>query len=310
MLRPSDLIRKQRECVIGHLKTESQGMVDPVLLHGIKYGIGFHNAALHPVERKAIEDAYRKGIILSLCCTSTLAAGVNLPAARVIIRQTSIAQLFLTCSRYMQMTGRAGRGCGDAHVRGGDANGSDSTVTPTRSEGVQPDSYTFVSANDVEKFEALLERHVESVTSRLQDQVKFFGSVTTAAVGGARPGASLDQPTFTGVARVVLEAVTAKQSEGAFLSDIIERYRLTLLYQTGVVSSSTSSPADLHEHGTAQTIERIRTLRPLLVELRVSAKRRNLPLLTPIPPSSPFSSRSLGPFCDFRRVCVSNFSER
>lgn len=60
-------------------------------------------------EREIIETCYRKGLLRVLTATSTLAAGVNLPARRVIFRQPRIGRDFIDGTRYKQMAGRAGR---------------------------------------------------------------------------------------------------------------------------------------------------------------------------------------------------------
>ncbi|MHA2290469.1 MAG: DEAD/DEAH box helicase, partial [Promethearchaeota archaeon] len=52
----------------------------------VKSGVAFHHAGLLPKERKLIEDSYRKHIIKVICCTTTLSAGVNIPARAVIVK--------------------------------------------------------------------------------------------------------------------------------------------------------------------------------------------------------------------------------
>ncbi|XBJ11452.1 hypothetical protein VPH35_016147 [Triticum aestivum] len=83
--------------------------LDPVLEETLPFGVAYHHAGLTVEERDIVETCYRKGLVRVLTATSTLAAGVNLPARRVIFRQPRIGRDFIDGTRYRQMAGRAGR---------------------------------------------------------------------------------------------------------------------------------------------------------------------------------------------------------
>ena len=85
----------------------------------IKAGIAFHHAGLHAKQRDLIENNFREGKIKIICCTPTLAAGIDLPAFRAIIRDvkrfTNRGMQDIPVLEYLQMAGRAGRPSFDSY---------------------------------------------------------------------------------------------------------------------------------------------------------------------------------------------------
>ena len=83
------------------------------LKRALRGGVAFHHAGLSRVERTLIEDAFREGLIKVITATPTLSAGINLPAFRVIIRDTKRYSNFgwtdIPVLEIQQMMGRAGR---------------------------------------------------------------------------------------------------------------------------------------------------------------------------------------------------------
>lgn len=112
------------------LSSNSNSSMGDSLADCVKGGIAFHHAGLTHKQRSLIENAFKQRTIHCLCATPTLAAGVNLPARRVLVRDLKrfddgMSRL-LPVMEVRQMLGRAGRPrydpCGEAWLacKGGD----------------------------------------------------------------------------------------------------------------------------------------------------------------------------------------------
>ncbi len=107
--------KEELEEISEKILSNSTTSVGESLSEVVKDGIAFHNAGLNNEQRKMVERGFRDGFIKLIVATPTLAAGINMPARRVIVRD---------CRRYdavrgfraplpvmevKQMSGRAGR---------------------------------------------------------------------------------------------------------------------------------------------------------------------------------------------------------
>ncbi|MDI3539102.1 MAG: ATP-dependent helicase [Methanolobus sp.] len=85
-----------------------------VLAQCIRNGTAFHHAGLNSAHRRLVEDGFRANLIKMVASTPTLAAGLNLPARRVIVRSykrydPNFGMQPIPVLEYKQMAGRAGR---------------------------------------------------------------------------------------------------------------------------------------------------------------------------------------------------------
>ncbi|KAE9534778.1 hypothetical protein AGLY_008070 [Aphis glycines] len=177
---------KEKEELYKALKEEGDGKVCPLLTRSILFGVAYHNSGnntflgLTNAERKLLEEAFLGGILKCICCTSTLAAGINLPAQRVklndyilelltmhgksvIITSPYVGRDFMKRSTYRQMVGRAGR----------------AGLTESG------DSVLLCQENDKEKIKVLLESGIEHIDSCLgtEENVVFSMILSSLSSG-------------------------------------------------------------------------------------------------------------------------------
>ena len=83
------------------------------LATAVEKGIAFHHSGLTQKQKELVEHAFKEGMLRIIACTPTLAAGVDLPAFRAIIRDVkrfgARGMAPIPVLEYLQMCGRAGR---------------------------------------------------------------------------------------------------------------------------------------------------------------------------------------------------------
>lgn len=100
--------------VVKHLGGDEPTTVEGRLGRCVRDGVAFHHAGLSNKQRVAVEKGFKDGRIRVIVATPTLAAGINLPARRVIIRDlwrydSDVGNAPIPVMEYKQMAGRAGR---------------------------------------------------------------------------------------------------------------------------------------------------------------------------------------------------------
>ena len=104
-------LKKASHAILHTLETPTEQC--EILSKLVERGVAFHHAGLLEKQRKIVESAFKKNLVKVICATPTLAAGINVPAFRVIIptiyRYGRFGSERISVSEYKQMAGRAGR---------------------------------------------------------------------------------------------------------------------------------------------------------------------------------------------------------
>ena len=98
----------RRRDVVNELRSLPIGL-DDTLDKTVMKGVAFHHAGLTAEERDIVAEAYDKGVIRVIVATCSLAAGINLPARRVILQGARMGRDLIGPAMLRQMRGRAGR---------------------------------------------------------------------------------------------------------------------------------------------------------------------------------------------------------
>jgi len=101
--------------VAAEIRNVSDTETSDDLADAVEQGAAFHHAGLASDHRALVEDAFRERLLKTVCATPTLAAGVNTPSRRVVVRDwrrydgTVGGMQPLSVLEVHQMMGRAGR---------------------------------------------------------------------------------------------------------------------------------------------------------------------------------------------------------
>jgi helicase len=103
---------------LAQLADEESSSLVQTLTQVLRHGVAFHNSDLSASQRRIVEQAFREGEVRTICSTTTLALGVNLPADNVYLETVKYSSAVyggppelvpITRAEFDNMSGRAGR---------------------------------------------------------------------------------------------------------------------------------------------------------------------------------------------------------
>lgn len=210
------------DVIVNSIVEASETEESKVLAQCVRNGVAFHHAGLNSAHRRLVEDGFRNNVIKVICSTPTLAAGLNLPARRVVIRSykrydTNFGMLPIPVLEYKQMAGRAGR----PHL--------------------DPYGESVLIARSYEEMEALFENYINAKVEDIWSKLGTENALRTHVLSTVVNGFASSQE---GLMEFMSSTFFAHQQETCNLLEVVEE-----------------SIAFLLEHGMLQDESRLRATR-------------------------------------------------
>jgi helicase len=141
----------------------------------VSRGVAFHHAGLLSEQRRLVEQGFRDNKIRVIASTPTLAAGLNLPARRVLIKsykryEYGRGMTPISVIEYRQMAGRAGR------------------------PGLDPYGESFLMAKSVSEMQELLEHYIHGTPEEIWSKLASESALRTHLLSTFAAGFAKNEP--------------------------------------------------------------------------------------------------------------------
>ena len=181
----------------------------------VSRGVAFHHAGLLSEQRRLVEQGFRDNKIKVIASTPTLAAGLNLPARRVLIKsykryEYGRGMTPISVIEYRQMAGRAGR------------------------PGLDPYGESFLMAKSVSEMQELLEHYIHGTPEEIWSKLASESALRTHLLSTFAAGFARNEPELKAF---IATTFYAQQQDPWHLDVTLEKV-LDFLKDNGMIQGS------------------------------------------------------------------------
>ncbi len=178
----------------------------------VSRGVAFHHAGLLHEQRSLVETGFREGTVKVISSTPTLAAGLNLPARRVLIRsykryESGMGMTPISVMEYRQMAGRAGR------------------------PGLDPYGESFLIAKNDSELKDVMERYVFGSSEEIWSKLAAENALRTHLLATITAGFASN---ISELKRFISETFYAQQQDPWHMDVTLERV-VAFLAENGMI---------------------------------------------------------------------------